>query len=508
MNDGSKRGFLETTRYAIMNNKDFEYDESKSEETKKLSQLLYKLREIKKSLGTSKLPLNLIYYDENLRDKGRENSNNCTFFQMNLEGTFYGCHNFGLFRLVCEEIKKRKKQFILLCSGKAAEKIFNYCADMEQIREYYIFCFKKEDYMPLMDKYKKLKGVYNLFDELLEKLFQIEKIPMENLKSSNLIFFEDYNETYIKLHYKIIQRYQLYKLFKEEKFNEEKFIQMITERQPYNLEIAEQLFPDKKEIIDFFKEKTEEKEEIIEPFFNCLENPKTYIHNYTIESFYYKYLNKFLREGDFESFIKLSSHIAKFIYFLFEHRENIIQEHEKKDLYRTMRLKKGDIDLYESSIGRVICYPAFTSTSLIRGGFTPTGKKNTEEEVVFLEIKQNDTKNVVSIGEFSDYKGEKEYLFTPFSFFKINGVKRDKGTPKKPHIIELTAIKMDKPLEEKFEDFLKNETDNLDPEGLNMLILCDNNERMEFNKEYYTNEKYSTKLKSKKSNNYAKVKKK
>jgi hypothetical protein len=34
-----------------------------------------------------------------------------------------------------------------------------------------------------MDKFKKLKGVYNLFDELLEKLSEIEKIPMENLKS-------------------------------------------------------------------------------------------------------------------------------------------------------------------------------------------------------------------------------------------------------------------------------------------------------------------------------------
>ncbi len=60
---------------------------------------------------------------------------------------------------------------------------------------------------------------------------------------------------------------------------------MIAVKEPLSLEIAEQLFPDKKEIIDFFKEKSDEKESIIEPFFNCIENPKTYIHNYTIESF-------------------------------------------------------------------------------------------------------------------------------------------------------------------------------------------------------------------------------
>ena len=501
MNDSSKRGFYESVYYSIKDNEDFKYHSELSELSKKISLLLYKLREIKEKLGLSKLPLNIVYYDTNLRDKGGENSNNCTFFQMNTTGTFYGCHNFDLFQLVCEQIKKRDKKFILLCSGRAAENVFNYCGEIEQIREYYIFCFKKEDYIPLLEKYKKLKGVYNKFDELLEKLFQIEKIPMENIKSSNLIFFEDYNETYIKLHYKIIQKYQLYKLFKEENYHEDKFIQMIAIKKPFFLETAEQLFPDKKEIIDFFKEKTDEKESIIDPFFNCLENPKTYIHNYTIESFYYYYLNRFLRQGDFDSFIKLSSHISKFVYFLFQHRAKNIKKQEKSDLYRTMILKKEDIDLYESSIGRVICYPSFTSTSLNRGEFTPT-RGSPEDEVVILEIKQNDTKNVISIGDFSEYKGEEEYLFTPFSFFKITGVKRDKGTAENPHVINLLAIKMDKPLEETFEDFIKKETDNLDPEGLEMLILCGNNEKIEFNKKYYTNAKNFKKLKSKSTKSY------
>ena len=75
---------------------------------------------------------------------------------------------------------------------------------------------------------------------------------MKNIKSSNLIFFEDNNETYIKLHYKIIQKYQLYNLFKEQNYTDDKFIQMIAVKEPLSLEIAEKLFPDKKEIIDFF----------------------------------------------------------------------------------------------------------------------------------------------------------------------------------------------------------------------------------------------------------------
>ena len=497
MNTGSTRGFYESTKNAIMNNKDFQYDKSKGDITKNALILLYKLRQIKEIMGLSKLPLNLIYYDENLKDKGNENSDNCTFFQMHLTGTFYGCHNFQLFQLVCEQIKKRNKMFILLCSGSASEKIFDYCSNMEQIREYYIFCFKKEKYEPLLKKYSKLKGVYNLFDVLLDKLFHIDKIPIENLKSSNLIFFEDYNETYIKLHYKIIQRYQLYKLFRENNYNQEKFIQMISEKKPNFLEVAEELFPNKQEIIDFFKEKIDKKESVLEQYFNCLEEPKTYIRNYTLESFYYRYLNLFLRQGDFDSFMKMSTHISKFVYFLYQHKNKNIKDYDNSDLYRTMILPKEDIDLYGASIGRVFCYPSFTSTSLLRGKFTPTGKS--DNEVVILEIKQNGSKNAISIEEYSKYQGEKEYVFPPFSFFKIAGMKREEGTAKNPHIIQLIAIKTEKPLEEIFEDFFIKETDNLDPEGLEMLFLSENNEKIEFNKKYYTSESTPKKLKSKKS---------
>jgi len=498
MNTSSTRGFYESTKNAIMNNKNFQYDKSKSNIINNSLILLYKLRQIKEILGLSKLPLNIIYYDENLKDKGNENSDNCTFFQMNLTGTFYGCHNFQLFQLVCEQIKKRKKIFILLCSGSASEKIFDYCSNMEQIREYYIFCFKKEKYEPLLKKYSKLKGVYNLFDVLLDKLFHIEKIPIENLKSSNLIFFEDYNEIYIKLHYKIIQRYQLYKLFRDNNYNQEKFIQMISEKKPNFLGVAEELFPNKEEIIDFFKEKIDVKESVLELFFNCLEDPKTYINNYTLDCFYYKNLNFFLRQGDFDSFMKLSTHISKFVYFLYQYKNKNIKDYDNSDLYRTMILSKEDINLYESSIGRVFCYPSFTSTSSLRGKFIPT-RENTDNEVVILEIKQNGSKNAISIEEYSEYKGEKEYIFPPFSFFKIAGIKRYEGTKENPHIIQLIAIKTDKPLEETFEDFFIKETDNLDPEGLDMLILCENNEKIEFNKKYYSSESKLKKFKSKKS---------
>jgi hypothetical protein len=109
--------------------------------------------------------------------------------------------------------------------------------------------------------------------------------------------------------------------------NENDFLILIKNEYPHFLDLAEQLFPNKKEIIDFFKKNTDEKESTISHVFNCKDDLESYVHNYTIESFYYYYLNKFLREGDFDSFRILSNHISKFIFFLYEYRNQNVTNH-------------------------------------------------------------------------------------------------------------------------------------------------------------------------------------
>ena len=410
---------------------------------------------------------------------------------MNITGTFYGCHNLNLFNLVLNKIKNKNKEFILLSSGSSAEKIYTHWLNMKEIRECYIYCWDKSKYMPLMHKYYKLKGVYNSITELKKKLFSIKEIKNEIIKSSNLIYFEDYNNIYIKLHYEFVRKYILYKKLKSKGYNEEKFLLMIKNEFPYFLELAKQLFPNKKEIIDFFKKNTNENESEILEIFNCEDNAINYIKNYTKESFYYKYLNKFLREGDFNAFRILSSHASKFIYFLYEYRNKNIKNHEKSDLYRKMYLSRKEIQKYRASIGRIICFPSFTSTSIDKNNsFTPS-KVNYEYEPVLLKIKQNNTKSVVSISKDSEYTSEEEYLFLPFSFFKIINVKLNKGNVSSPHIIKLLAIKTKIPIEDMFLDFIQNQTDNLDPEGLDMLVYDDTNKEIYFNKIYYNNYQYN-----------------
>ena len=77
------------------------------------------------------------------------------------------------------------------------------------------------------------------------------------------------------------------------------------------------------------------------------DNICSYINNYTKEGFYYRNLNKFLREGNFKAFRILSSHVAKFIYKLYDYRKNRNLFQIKSDLYRKMYLNRNDKNQYE-----------------------------------------------------------------------------------------------------------------------------------------------------------------
>jgi hypothetical protein len=332
-----------------------------------------------------------------------------------------------------------------------------------------IYCFNKDKYNYLKQNYSKLEGIYDDFELLTGALVKIPAIKNIKIKSSNLFFFEEYNDLYIKIHYEIIRKYSLYKLLKSQNFNENNFLNIVKNKYPYYFEMSKQLiYNDENEMIKLFKDYTEESEETIRNVINCNHNIQNYINIYTNENFYYKYLNKFLREGDFDKFKILSNHISKFIYHLYEYRKNNNQNHDNSILFRNMYISEEEFDIYKDSIDKVICYPSFTSTSL-NENFEPVEKTN--ELFVKLIIEQNNSKSVVSISNISINQEEKEYLFLPFSFFKIIKIKEGKGTLNEPHIIYLIALNSEKPIEDIILDFMEKETDNLDLEGLDMLQL-------------------------------------
>ena len=427
-----------------------------------------------------KLNLNIIYYDENL--KNEENSLYCAFFKMGNTGTFYGCHNFQLLKYVLKKIKDTNKDFAIISSGKSANLVFNYCSVIPEIKYYFIYCSAVENYLNLKQDYHKLIDVYNNFNLLIGGLISLPKIQTPPLNSSSLIFFENYNRIYIKLHYEIIKKYYLYKLLKSKNNDEMKFHQIIENKFPYYRYLAEELLRhDKNEIKEFFKKKTGENEDLIESVFNASHNIRNYIKFYTYEGFYYKYINLFLRQGDLETFKILSSHISKFIYHLYEYRKHIIQEQDTSVLFRNMYISKEEFEIYENNINRVICYPSFTSTSILENAFNPINNFN-NAQYVKLVIQQNNSKSVVSIGKISQNPDEKEYLFIPFSFFRIIRVRKSENE-NEPHVIYLMALNSEESIEEMIIDFMENVTDNLDPEGLDMLQLDEYNTKIIINNE-------------------------
>ena len=405
---------------------------------------------------------------------------------MKLEGTFYGINNFNLFKYICHKVKQNSKYFILISSGSSWEKIFEYCRNINiaQIYRCYIYCFSKDKYLPQMKICPKLKGVFSSFDDLKKELFTNQNKLIKNIpiKSSNLIFLSDYNSTYIKLHFEIVRKYSLYKLLKLNNFNQSKFMTLVKNKCPYYLKMANEIiYNDDEAMIQFFKNKTKEPETNLRRYFNNDHTVQHYISNYTLEGFYYRYINKFLREGDFNSFRLLSNHISKFVYKLYEYRKTNFQICNST-LYRYMYITTNEFQIYLNSIGKVICYPSFTSTSLKENSFCPF-ICNTNTIKVKLVIKQNNSKSIICIRDLSQHPDEEEYLCLPFSFFKITNIAQDNGN----NIIYLTALNSEKPIEEMFLEFMENETDNLDPEGLQMLRLTNDDNTIVLNMHLYRN---------------------
>ena len=153
-----------------------------------------------------------------------------------------------------------------------------------------------------------------------------------------------------------------------------------------------------------------------------------------------------------------------------------------------MYISQNEYSTYRNSIGKIICYPSFTSTSLHKGWNPTPGEPNLI--LVQLEIQQNNSQSIINIMNLSNHKTEEEYLCLPFTFFKITNVVCKMENNIHTDTIYLTALNSEKPLEEMFLDFLENETDNLDPEGLEMIRLI-NDTTMVLNK--YVRKKYYTK---------------
>lgn len=375
--------------------------------------------------------VHLIYYDEHM-DYGSENYGYIKKFREKIKGAFFPVNNINSLKklITVLQFSNLKSKFTLVTCGSASEKVIPICWPI--IKQIIIFCFYINKYLPLKSKYGKVKAIINDFDSIFYYLKNTNILNDMAIIGSKFITFEEYSNKYYKFHKKIAE------------FFHEKF---------YNLNYHSFY---KNIFLNFIVcSNVDEKDNIIK-YVNRINEGEVheFIKVYTGETYLCYTLNKWLRNlNDYEyEYIKYFA--GPFSYALYRYANNNRKQgiFSSKTFYRKMTIKMSDYYLYKVSIGELICYPSFTSTSeqdMTKYSFpTEIAKKInniTINDITVLLIINYNCKNwsyttpCVCSSEYSQYSDEQEYIFPPFSFFRINKITERNGTPENPHIIHMST---------------------------------------------------------------------
>ena len=373
----------------------------------------------------------LIYYDENI-DYGSENYGYVSSFKNKIKGAFFPVKNIDTLKKVVNKLSSLNiNKFTLVTSGRAAEKVIPICSNI--IDRVIIFCFYVDKYIPLKSKYSKIKSVLNDFSSIFDNLSSNNSVLKDSkIIQSKFITFDDYKNNYISFHKSLAYFFNTnYYQMEYSSSYRKKFINFINKSDVDDKNYAIKLINDVK-----------------------TGSVKEFIEAYTGENVLCYRLNRWLRNCDSNEYEKVKYFAGPFSYALYRYAYNNKNQgiYKSKTFYRKMTIKLSDFLLYKIYTGELICYPAFTSTSeedMTKYNF-PTStaisvNQLTPSDVsVVLIIKYNCSSSsnatpCVNAVEFSVNAGEREFIFPPFSFFKIENVVEKSGIPDDPHMIYMSV---------------------------------------------------------------------
>ena len=373
----------------------------------------------------------LIYYDENI-GYGSENYGYVSSFKNKIKGAFFPIKNIDTLKKVVNKLSSLEiNKFTLVTSGRAAEKVIPICSNI--IDRVIIFCFYVDKYIPLKSKYSKIKSVLNDFSSIFDNLSSNNSVLKDSkIIQSKFITFDDYKNNYISFHKSLAYFFNTnYYQMEYSSSYRNKFIEFIN-----NSDIDL-----KKDAINLINNVTNG-------------SVSQFIEAYTGENILCYRLNRWLRNLNSNEYEKVKYFAGPFSYALYHYayKDKNKGIYKSKNFYRKMTIKLSDFLLYKIYIGELICYPAFTSTSeedMTKYDF-PTStaisvNQLTPSDVsVVLIIKYNCSSSsnatpCVNAVEFSVNAGEREFIFPPFSFFKIDNVVEKSGIPDDPHMIYMSV---------------------------------------------------------------------
>ena len=367
--------------------------------------------------------INVIYHDENYEDFYSYISSDARQFKEATNGTFVFSNTMKSFETIMNGINKDinnpNKKFLLITTGSTFIKVHQFLKDnnyLNYISDIIIYCMLKSKYENLLknpQEYPKLKGIFTTPEEVINF---IEENSSENNKIFQLIklvSYKDYIHEYYKLHNIIAEYY------------------INTKKNTYDYAIA------------LVKELTNEND--TENYNELFEGLKTFETNkdYEVITEYtsnriYKQLNGWLLNLQSEAYEKIAYFIGILMYKLNDYGiKNKKMNTNNYTLYRGICISYLDALSYQIYKGKKICIQTFFSTSKnieVAQGFS-LGCFDTEEEKrknyhfsTLFHIKNEYKKDLYplcfDISGTSNFD-EEEFLFHPFTFFRIEDVKID-----------------------------------------------------------------------------------
>ncbi|CAF3299185.1 unnamed protein product [Rotaria socialis] len=304
----------------------------------------------------------------------------------------------------------KKERLFLIVSGSLAEKTISNIHEYYPLSAIFIFCTHPDHYTHLLDRFNKLKGIFDDQESLLDSIRRNMKHVEYEMLSINA-FDWHHQRTVIDLSKK------------NASFLWHQLLLKVLQAIPHSKEEREEFL---KKLQEYYQGNPQQMAKIHQ--FRIQYRQNLAIEWYTEESFLYRLVNKAFRTKDIDYLYSLRFFINDLCSELVLEKTKLNDIHTLT-LYRGQLIPKRQIKELQNSEGKLISTNGFFSTSRavsVACGHVGIGSNSSsikaDQVRVLFEIHVDPRKHVIlaDIATRSRFPTEREVLFAPNSTFKVN----------------------------------------------------------------------------------------